>query len=121
MQIDAATALSISTTSIRRHGIAICKDIGTKTKHLMANVVSASLMFDEASDIQMSKHLNMFVNVLLETGEVKTLTLALEGRLRFLVIVDVNFLICKIYYGIMLTICFIIYWNRLLIFLLLSV
>ncbi len=35
-------------------------------------------MFDEASDIQMTKHLNMFVNVLLETGEVKTLTLAFE-------------------------------------------
>ena len=101
MQIDAATALSISTTSIRRHGIAICKDIGTKTKHLMANVVSASLMFDEASDIQMSKHLNMFVNVLLETGEVKTLTLALEGQLRLLLIVDVHLLICKLYYGIM--------------------
>ena len=87
----------------------------------MTNVVSASLMFDEASDIQMSKHLNMFVNVLLETGEVKTLTLALEGRLRLLIIVDVHFLISKIYYCIMLTICFIIYWNRLLIFLFLTV
>jgi hypothetical protein len=48
----------------------------------MANVVSASLMVDAASDIQMSKHLNMFVNVLLETGEVKTLTLSLAGRWR---------------------------------------
>jgi hypothetical protein len=47
----------------------------------MANVVSASLMFDEASDIQMNKHLNLFVNVLLDTGDVKTLTLALQGML----------------------------------------
>jgi hypothetical protein len=52
----------------------------------MANVVSASLMFDEASDIQMSKHLTMFVNVLLETGEVKTLTLALEVSVRCMLI-----------------------------------
>ena len=44
-------------------------------------------MFDEASDIQMSKHLNMFLNVLLETGEVKTLTLALEGTLHLLIII----------------------------------
>jgi hypothetical protein len=36
-------------------------------------------MFDEASDIQMNKHLNLFVNVLLDTGDVKTLTLALQG------------------------------------------
>jgi hypothetical protein len=43
---------------------------------LIANVISASLMFDEASDIQMNKHLNIFVNVLLNTGDVKTLTLA---------------------------------------------
>ena len=47
----------------------------------MVNVVSASLMFDEASDIQMNKHLNLFVNVLLDTGDVKTLTLALQGML----------------------------------------
>ncbi len=38
-------------------------------------------MFDEASDIQMNKHLNLFVNVLLDTGDVKTLTLALQGML----------------------------------------
>jgi hypothetical protein len=47
----------------------------------MANVVSASLMFDEASDIQMNKHLNLFVNVLLDAGDIKTLTLALQGML----------------------------------------
>jgi hypothetical protein len=68
----------------------------------MANVVSASLMFDEASDIQMAKHLNMFVNVLLETGEVKTLTLALAGSLRLLVIYHLNFQIRVMNYGIIL-------------------
>lgn len=30
---------------------------------MMENVVSVSIMFDEASDIQMNKHLNIFVNV----------------------------------------------------------
>ncbi len=35
-------------------------------------------MFDEASDIQMHGKLNVFVNVCLHTGEVKTLTLALS-------------------------------------------
>ena len=29
----------------------------------MQNVISASIVFDEASDIQMYKHLNVFVNV----------------------------------------------------------
>jgi len=29
----------------------------------MEHVASASIMFDEASDIQMHKHLNVFVNV----------------------------------------------------------
>ncbi len=38
-------------------------------------------MFDEASDIQMHGKLNVFVNVCLHTGgEVKTLTLALQGE-----------------------------------------
>jgi secreted Zn-dependent insulinase-like peptidase len=37
-------------------------------------------MFDEASDIQMHGKLNVFVNVCLYTGEVKTLTLALQGN-----------------------------------------
>jgi hypothetical protein len=40
---------------------------------------SLSIMFDEASDIQMNGKLNVFVNVCLYTGEVRTLTLALQG------------------------------------------
>jgi hypothetical protein len=57
-------------------------------------------MFDEASDIQISKHLNMFLNVLLETGEVKTLTLALEGTLHLLIIiVSYHLLIIIVSYG----------------------
>ena len=75
MDQKSAGSLSITRSSISRHGLAIADDIVKKTKLLMVSVVSASLMFDEASDIQMSKHLNMFLNVLLETGEVKTLTL----------------------------------------------
>ena len=35
-------------------------------------------MFDEASDIQMHGNLNVFVNVCLYTGEVRTFTLALK-------------------------------------------
>ncbi len=85
MDVKSAGSLSITRSSISRHGIAIANDIVKKTKNLMASVVSASLMFDEASDIQMSKHLNMFLNVLLETGEVTTLTLALEGTLHLLI------------------------------------
>jgi hypothetical protein len=77
----AATALAISESSIRRHGLTLCKEIQTQTKNLMDKVISWSLMFDEASDIQMHKHLNIFVNILLETGEVRTLTLALQGIL----------------------------------------
>ena len=37
-------------------------------------------MFDEASDIQMHGNLNVFVNVCLYTGEVRTFTLALKGK-----------------------------------------
>ena len=37
-------------------------------------------MFDEASDIQMHGNLNVFVNVCLYTGEVRTFTLALKGE-----------------------------------------
>jgi hypothetical protein len=85
VDVKSAGSLSITRSSISRHGIAIANDIVKKTKNLMASVVSASLMFDEASDIQMSKHLNMFLNVLLETGEVTTLTLALEGTLHLLI------------------------------------
>lgn len=36
-------------------------------------------MFDEASDINMNGNLNVFVNVCLYNGEVRTLTLALQG------------------------------------------
>ena len=88
MDQKSAGSLSITRSSISRHGLAIADDIVKKTKLLMVSVVSASLMFDEASDIQMSKHLNMFFNVLLETGEVKTLTLALEGTLNLLIIIS---------------------------------
>ena len=38
-------------------------------------------MFDEASDIQMHGNLNVFVNVCLYTGEVRTFTLALKGEI----------------------------------------
>ena len=88
MDQNSADSLSITRSSISRHGLAIADDLVKKTKLLMVSVVSASLMFDEASDIQMSKHLNMFLNVLLETGEVKTLTLALEGTLNLLIIIS---------------------------------
>ena len=36
-------------------------------------------MFDEASDINMNSNLNVFVNILLKSGDVKTLTLSLVG------------------------------------------
>ena len=36
-------------------------------------------MFDEASNIQMRGNLNVFVNVCLYSGDVKTLSLALQG------------------------------------------
>jgi hypothetical protein len=39
------------------------KYIQDKTMQKMAKVASVSVMFDEASDIQMHKHLNIFVNV----------------------------------------------------------
>ena len=38
-------------------------------------------MFDEASDINMNANLNVFVNVLLTCGNVKTLTLSLVGSI----------------------------------------
>ena len=38
-------------------------------------------MFDEASDIQMHGNLNVFVNVCLYTGEVRTFSLALKGEI----------------------------------------
>ena len=42
---------------------------------------SLSIMFDEASDITMNSKLNVFVNILLASGDVKTLTLSLVGIL----------------------------------------
>ena len=63
VQKDNASALSISTTSIRRHGLTLSQYFQTKTKQIMSKVASVSVMFDEASDIQMYKHLNIFVNV----------------------------------------------------------
>jgi hypothetical protein len=40
---------------------------------------SLSIVFDEASDINMNGNLNVFVNVCLYNGEVRTLTLELQG------------------------------------------
>ncbi len=60
---ESAAALSISTTSIRRHGLMLSEYFQTKTKTIMQKVASVSVMFDEASDIQMYKHLNIVVNV----------------------------------------------------------
>ncbi len=42
---------------------------------------SLSIMFDEASDITMNSKLNVFVNILLASEDVKTLTLSLVGVL----------------------------------------
>jgi hypothetical protein len=60
---DNASALAISSTSIRRHGLTLSEYLQTKTKTILQKVASVSVMFDEASDIQMHKHLNVFVNV----------------------------------------------------------
>ena len=67
-------SLSISTTSIRRHGLLLAKYIQNKTMEKMAKVASISVMFDEASDIQMHKHLNIFVNVSTSTELLKCTT-----------------------------------------------
>ncbi len=74
-----AASLPISRTSIQRNGLKLSGYTQAKTKALLAKGISVSLMFDEASDIQMNQHLNVFVNVLRDTGEVKTLTLAWQG------------------------------------------
>ncbi len=63
MNKDNASALAISSTSIRRHGLTLSEYFQTKTKTILQKVASVSVMFDEASDIQMHKHLNVFVNV----------------------------------------------------------
>jgi hypothetical protein len=49
--------------SIARYGLAIANEIEKYTALVTENAVSASIMFDEASDIQMHKKLNIFVNV----------------------------------------------------------
>jgi hypothetical protein len=60
---DAVVNLSSSKTTCARHGLALCDYFKGRTITMMENVVSVSIMFDEASDIQMNKHLNIFVNV----------------------------------------------------------
>jgi hypothetical protein len=59
----AVADLSLSRQTCARNGLAICEYFKGKTKQMMANVAAVSIMFDEASDIQMHKHLNIFVNV----------------------------------------------------------
>jgi hypothetical protein len=58
-----AAALRLSPRSIARYGLAIASEIEKNTALVTENAVSASIMFDEASDIQMHKKLNIFVNV----------------------------------------------------------
>jgi hypothetical protein len=60
---NAVVHLRSSKTTCARHGVALCEYFKGKTITMMENVVSISIMFDEASDIQMHKHLNVFVNV----------------------------------------------------------
>ena len=60
----AVADLSLSRqTTCARNGLALCDYFKGKTLQMMANVAAVSIMFDEASDIQMHKHLNIFVNV----------------------------------------------------------
>ena len=58
-----AATLHLSRQSCARYGLQLCTYIHKKTVEQMPIVISASIMFDEASDIQMYKHLNVFVNV----------------------------------------------------------
>ena len=55
--------MHLSKQSIGRYGLAISEDIKKKTTSAMKSIVSASIMFDEASDITMNKKLNIFINV----------------------------------------------------------
>ncbi len=55
--------LSLSRQTCARNGLALCDYFQGKTLQMMANVAAVSIMFDEASDIQIHKHLNIFVNV----------------------------------------------------------
>jgi hypothetical protein len=59
----AVADLSLSRQTCARKGLALCDYFKGKTSQMMANVAAVSIMFDEASDIQMHKHLNIFVNV----------------------------------------------------------
>ena len=63
MDSKPASSLHLSRRSIARYGLAIGKQFEKDTTSAMENAVSASIMFDEASDIQMNKKLNVFVNV----------------------------------------------------------
>jgi hypothetical protein len=60
---DMAATLHLSRQSCARYGLQLCTYIHDKTVQQMQNVASASIMFDEASDIQMHKHSHVFVNV----------------------------------------------------------
>jgi hypothetical protein len=60
---DLARDLSLSRPTCASHGLALCDYFKGKTIKMMENVASVSIMFDEPSDIQMHKHLNVFVNV----------------------------------------------------------
>ena len=58
-----ATALHLSARSVARYGLATANEIEKETTLLIEKAVSLSIMFDEASDIQMHKKLNIFINV----------------------------------------------------------
>ncbi len=60
---DLAKDLRLSRPICASHGLVLCDYFKGKTVKMMENVAFVSLMFDEASDIQMHKHLNVFVNV----------------------------------------------------------
>jgi hypothetical protein len=55
--------MHLSRRSVVRYRLAIAKQFEKDTISAMEDAVSASIMFDEASDIQMNKKLNVFVNV----------------------------------------------------------
>jgi hypothetical protein len=52
---SAVAYLSSSKTTCARHGLALCEYLKGKSVRMMENVASISIMFDEASDIQMHK------------------------------------------------------------------
>ncbi len=63
MDQASAAAMHTSKQSCSRYGLNISKYLQAKTVNVMEGVAGVSIMFDEASDIQMHKHLNVFVNV----------------------------------------------------------